>query len=795
MPDDKGESNDPDEGDGLFSRRRLLQATGASVAAGALASGVTASSDELPHTIVIDGSVDPEAADYEFLVSGQAQEHPEIGGVEPSGGHVAGTVEDGQHAYEFDGTLSYLDVDGTAEVTLHYNDYTTEIDADRLEIVATSDGSVEYTFESEDAIQKVLDAEEHSADADDVVTETDEGTWIVEGSTANGDGDTYLLSGELDHFEPVTGEYTLFYNGEETTVTELTGQEPPADDEDEEEETAEGGVLSIRSTDDTPAMFYEFTVEGEIVALEDTMDHDDVYEEDDHWRVEGQVGPNGTDSYDVAAKLSTWEVVGSDGEHVDESRFGLYWNDEEVSLADVLVDADDGEDGDGEADDGEAEEDEDEEDDDQDEEITEHVLSIRSTNDTPAMFYEFTADTEITALEDTMDHDDVYEEDDHWRVEGQVGPNGTDSYALGSKLTDWAVVDRNDNYVFESRFGLYWDDEETTLDEVVEGGYEPPEEEPDEPDPSGDVGIRHDAYDGVLGGGDGMSEDLVYSSDEADVVVSSMLELQNAVDAASSGDVIYVSGSISGGLTVNTAGVTIAGNRGIGSDGRWTAASLTQNAPVRLDGLSIDCGWSDFCSINSSGLELYNCLVENHNGYAPFTWNVGDSGAWFSHCEFRDWNYYGFQVRFNWHSESSKITIQYCDLHDLGQHMVQGGYGWIHFRDNYCHGRLNHSSDHVLEVRGQGGAPVPCGNQGGNAIVEHNVSECFGSSMPSGLVRVRCTPTDRVVVRNNTAPYSTGPVANCHGGGWNESIVYQPTSTTGSFQNVTLEGNEWGHNR
>lgn len=308
-------------------------------------------------------------------------------------------------------------------------------------------------------------------------------------------------------------------------------------------------------------------------------------------------------------------------------------------------------------------------------------------------------------------------------------------------------------------------------------------------------GIRHDRYDGPIGGGNGMPRDLVVSQSDADEVVSSMSELQTAVDGASSGDVLYVSGEISGSLTVETAGVTVAGNRGFGDDGRWTDASLDQNAPdLTLSGLSIDAGGGEFANVDSTGLEVFNCLVENSSsGSGAFDWETGDSGATFSHSTFRDWGYYGVQVAYNWHSRDQKITIQYNVFEDLGQHMIQGGYGWFLVRDNHFRGTLNHSNDHVLEVRGGSDAPVSCGVDAGNAIVEHNLHEASGSDGKAGLVRVRGVPTDGVWVEDNRAPGNGSATGGCHErgthGGWGDQIVMQNASSTDDLENVHLDGN------
>lgn len=776
-----------------FSRRRILQMTGVGVASGALVtSSAIASNNELPTTIVIDGTVSRGKSNYEFLVSDSVDAHPEMGDPDAiNGGHVKGTVHRDKDAYRFNGELSYLDVTGQAEVRLYYGD---DDDADsstqRLEIVSESDATLEYSFVSSDQISKVLDNGDYSAnEGEDCIVQNDDDTWTARGSAGNGEGDTYDYGGEITHFKPVTGSFTLFVDGEETTVPELTGQEVSDDgDSDEgEDDTSElAHELKIVSTDETPAMYYGFTVEGEIVAGDDTQDHDEVSEEDGLWRVQGQIDSNDTDTYEVAQKLERWVAIERDGERVDDSRFGLYWDGEEVTVEEILA------------------EEEQEECPRADEANT---LTLRSNPDdsTPSMWYRVETDCEIEEGENILSHDESFEEDDGWVAEGQFGPFGHDGWEVwdrdlnyfgaweldadGSRSTDRPVSP--DDFTFE------WNGEEIDPEAVADRvDLAEEREEPDEPD-GGAVGIRHDAYDGVLGGGDGMSDGLVYSEAEADHVVSSMSELQSAVNGAASGDVIYVSGRISGSLTVSTRNLTIAGNRGIGNDGRWTSATLDQNAPnLRLDGLSIDAGGGTFCNVNSTGLEVFNCLVENSSsGNGAFGWNTGDTGATFSHCTFRDWGYYGLQVRYNWHSENSKITIEYCDMYDLGQHMVQGGQGWFHVRDNHFHGRLNHSVDHVLEVRGAGGAPVSCGTSAGNAIVEHNLNEARGSSgAKSGLVRVRGVPTDGVWVERNRSPGNDASTGGCSSngshGGWGEQLVMQNASDTNSFSNVHIEGNE-----
>ncbi|MFC7135328.1 MULTISPECIES: right-handed parallel beta-helix repeat-containing protein [Salinibaculum] len=251
MPDNKDDLNDSKESNNVskvnkirkkeaqlgkkegmrsVNRRQMLHLTGVGIATGLISAGVGANTTDFPNTIVFDGTVSRGKSSYEFEVSGSAEPHPEIGSVEVKdtieNGRVTGAVHRDIDAYRFSGNLTYLDVKGDAEVSLNYGDEG-DIKADRIEIVASTDATVDYTFDVTDRISKVLNNGDYSAEENgDTVTENNDGTWTAKGSTNNGSGDTYDFWGELTYFEPVTGEFTLFVNGAETTVTELTGQEP-----------------------------------------------------------------------------------------------------------------------------------------------------------------------------------------------------------------------------------------------------------------------------------------------------------------------------------------------------------------------------------------------------------------------------------------------------------------------------------------------------------------------------------------------------------------------------------------
>jgi hypothetical protein len=769
LPDGTGENGDPTEqfagdderGEAPVSRRRLLQlsATGALSVAGVGA--VVGGASDHPNTIVIDGTVSKGKSKYAFSVTGSVEPYPDGGQLEVkdnvSGSSVSGAVHRDKDAYRFSGELESLDVQGDADVSVTYGD-DGGIAADRLEVVAESGSSVDYSVTASDRIVPVTDNGSNSTNDGDSVSENDDGSWTADGSTADGSGDTYDFWGDVTEFAPMDGPYTLLLNGSEVSAYELTGQSNTSE--------------LVIDTPSDGAVEYSFTTTGEITKVMDNgklsaeEGNDDIVQNDDGtWTATGLCGNGYGDSYEFAGEVVSFQP--------EQGTFTLYLDGTEVTVAELVGDQqtnDSSEDDAG---------------------TTTHLLEI----DTPSdgfVEYTYTTTGEITKVMDAGEmsaeegNDDIVQNDDGtWTATGLCGNGYGDSYEFQGEATAFDPK--------EGSFTLYLDGTEVTPYELI--GEEPPEDDTD--DSTSGVGIRHGNYTGALGGGDGMQSSQVYASGDADTVVSSMSELQSAVDAASSGDVIYVQGSISGHLDVETPGVTIAGNRGFGSDGTWNDATLHQKAAdLRLDGLQIDGGDGEFCQIYAPGLEVFNCLVQNiDSGDGAFHWEIGDTGATFSHCTFRDFDYYSLQVSYDWHSESQKITFQYCDFTEMGQHMIQGGFGWFHVRDNHFHGTLNHSTDHILEVRGGGGAPVPCGADAGNGIIEHNLNEANGSSgAKSGLVRVRGVPTDGVWVENNDSPGNSPSTGGCYEngthGGWDDQLVMQNASGSDSFENVYITDNQ-----
>ncbi|QLD88687.1 hypothetical protein HWV07_06405 [Natronomonas salina] len=594
----------------------MIQLTGAGIVAGAGAgaAGGAAATGDYPNKITFDGTVSNGKSTYEFEVSGGVD--PEQGAATQerndsvTDGRVRGSVHRDADVYHFAGSLTYLDVKGDAGVSIEYGDEG-DVAADRLEIVSASE--VEYSFTASDRVEKVTGDGDNAAEAyNDSVVENDDGSWTASGYTGNGYGDAYDFWGEPLEFQPVEGEYTLFLNGEEVTLTELTGQEPP--------QQVEPSVFQIASNADTPAMYYEFAVEGEVIPHDSVEDHDNITQDGDLYRVKGQVGPKGTDSYEVPGKLVEWNAVDANDDYVSESRFDLYWDGEAVGLDDVLIGG------------------------------KTYVLGVHSTEETPAMYYEFAVEGEVTPHDSVEDHDNITQDGDLYRVKGQVGPKGADSYTVAGKLVEWNAVDTGDHYVPETDFRLTWNGSDTGLEDVLQGEkptrrleiYAPENAEIDytfkttdtvEPvtdngdnsaEPNYDaISENHDGsctVDGLTGNdygdafdfkggveefwpqegefalylddeqvtawelvgedepqtrdiveggpvGGGRGYDSLVGRSQADYVVDTKSELGNALSSASSGDIVYVAGNATidiGGSTFTVpSGVTLASNRGI----------------------------------------------------------------------------------------------------------------------------------------------------------------------------------------------------------------------------------------
>lgn len=217
-----------------------MKLTGAALVGGSVAAGTTsAGAADHPNTIIFAGTKQTDRGTYEFGVSGSVEPHDDLeelgnmGHLEPNdvidGTSVTGVVGAGKDAFRFSGGLTHLKVTGAVNVSIKYgkNDGSGR-DSDKFQILTPADGSVDYSFTCDGKIEKILDDGKNSAeggpDSNDTVTENGDGSWTASGLTGNGYGDSYTLSGDVVSIS-LNGQYTLLMNGDQVSVSDLTGQD------------------------------------------------------------------------------------------------------------------------------------------------------------------------------------------------------------------------------------------------------------------------------------------------------------------------------------------------------------------------------------------------------------------------------------------------------------------------------------------------------------------------------------------------------------------------------------------
>ncbi|MFC7138434.1 right-handed parallel beta-helix repeat-containing protein [Halosimplex aquaticum] len=180
-----------------------------------------------------------------------------------------------------------------------------------------------------------------------------------------------------------------------------------------------------------------------------------------------------------------------------------------------------------------------------------HHIEVITTQDPCELDYTFTTTGEITKDTDNgqnsaSGNDSVSQNSDGtWTADGYTGNGYGDAYYFEGELTAFGPV--------ESFVEVYVDGSQIDLSQY---------ETTDDTTSSGSASE-------TLGGGEGYANTVPRS--EADVVVSTLDELMDAFDSASSGDVVYVAGdatidasSVTGtDNLVVPAGVTLASDRGI----------------------------------------------------------------------------------------------------------------------------------------------------------------------------------------------------------------------------------------
>lgn len=349
---------------------------------------------------------------------------------------------------------------------------------------------------------------------------------------------------------------------------------------------------------------------------------------------------------------------------------------------------------------------------------------------------------------------------------------------------------------------------------ATEPGASPDGQEP-EGTPPEDVGIRHERYDGPVGGGEGMPSDAIHVATAADTIVEDG-ELQTAIDDASPGDVIYVRGQARA-SAVTTDDITIAGNRGFGEDGHIDNPDI-EAKNVRFDGLVLDVPGRLF--VGEPGFTCFNCELSGAGHIELETDSQFEPAMTFKQCEIHDFEtyktfqggyLYGDDVTacgdsFFMPGEEQRIRLLYNEWY--GNSKIAGTQFFYEVADN--HFKETATSGAFLELRAPNecrvsgsGSVNDCGSPCGTAIIEHNLNEMMHDSDDVGvrLVQIRGTPWQATtVVRNNEAPVNSSWDAGCEANDtfdhaqFSDQIALQNAGDAGArtLDNVVVENNYLG---
>ncbi|MDS0258439.1 hypothetical protein NDI56_03325 [Haloarcula sp. S1CR25-12] len=191
-------------------------------------------------------------------------------------------------------------------------------EADVFRVLSTTaDAEVSYRFTVGGTVEKIrLDDEGVAADTDDRVFGTGDTTTVV-GSTGDGAGDAYLLTGSIESFERTGGEsgLRLLRDGEAVTDDFL----------------GDSRLFRVLSTTDDAEVDYRFTVDGSVrkTQLGDdgvAADADDlVFDSGDTTSVDGSTGDESGDAYLLTGPIESFERTGG------ESGLRLFLDDENVT--------------------------------------------------------------------------------------------------------------------------------------------------------------------------------------------------------------------------------------------------------------------------------------------------------------------------------------------------------------------------------------------------------------------------------------------------------------------------------
>ena len=586
-----------------------------------------------------------------------------------------------------------------------------------------------------------------------------------------GDSITYRFSGGLR--ELAGGGYVKFqieYNADGgdqddgaedgTDGGEDDGQQDPdgdggqddggTDDGEDGDQPAEGEGyrLEIGSTRSTPAMNYAFAVPGEVsVAAADSIeDHDQITTQDGVTWVKGLVGPKGTDAYRLDERPTEWTALDNGGKFVSTDRFRLTFDGEEVDLDGLLAGG-----------------------------RQRRRLEIVAPGE---LDYSFAAEGEITPVNDEASdwsaegNDEVRPLDDGgWRADGYTGNGYGDAYEVTGEITDFTPR--------RGSFSVYVDGKRTTPLALL-GEEDPPtgEENP-------------------VGGGAGYQRTV--GAEDADVVASDLSGLQDALQSASQGEIVFLAGSadldMAGTTLTVPEGVTLASNRGLDGapGGRLRTDQETTQIRVkegaRITGLRIQGKYYSYFNpigdpnryptgtglkVRGPSVEIDNCEVWGH-AYAAIHTTGYTCHVHHNHIHHTPRDGLGYGV-----VSSGGHPVIERNYFNYNRHAVAGSGG-----GGYTV-RFNHfgpdTIGHVIDMHTPGGDRLKIHQNTVEAV--HAVND--GSKKPA--VAIRGTPSEGASIERNWF-YNPTPPRDRPDGWTNEAIIQVGTS---QWENVSWADNHLG---
>jgi hypothetical protein len=354
--------------------------------------------------------------------------------------------------------------------------------------------------------------------------------------------------------------------------------------------------------------------------------------------------------------------------------------------------------------------------------------------------------------------------DGTYQVSGLTGNGYGDTFDLTGDVTAFSPMDGD--------FTLTLDGEEVSAYELT--GEEPPDN--DGP---------------VIGGGEGYANTV--SESAADVVVSTKAQLNDALQSASAGDVVYVSGDADIYMGESEfsipSGVTLASDRGI--DGAAGGRLYTDRHPwpmleaaddVRVTGLRIEGPRSDWYDrgVLEQGLTLAGsgCEVDNVEA-SGWGWAAVrcQQSAHVHHSELHTntegGSGYGVAT-----TSANDVIVEYNHFYD-NRHSVESTGGDYTARYNHVTGT---AISHVFDQHKPGGDRIEINNNTVE-VVDHDQKE---KNAPA--VAIRGVPSDGAYVYDNWFYNPKEPRSTPDG--WTDEAIIQVHTT--SWQNVEFENNHYG---